>query len=63
MDWQSNIIDDTTAMGAIIQATKTVAVLGIKTEEQSWQAAYYVPKYLQAAGFEVIPVPVYYPEV
>jgi len=38
-------------------------VLGIKTEAQSSQPAFYVPQYLQNAGFEVVPVPVYYPEV
>jgi predicted CoA-binding protein len=41
-----------------------VAVLGIKTEAQADQPAYYVPAYLAspAAGLEVVPVPVYYPE-
>ena len=38
-------------------------MLGIKTEKQASQPAFYVPEYLQAAGLEVIPVPVYYPEV
>ena len=37
-------------------------MLGIKTEAQAGQPAFYVPKYLQTAGFHVIPVPVYYPE-
>ncbi|HKV42178.1 MAG TPA: CoA-binding protein, partial [Blastocatellia bacterium] len=39
------------------------AVLGIKTERQAGQPAFYVPQYLAAAGLDVIPVPVYYPEV
>ncbi len=43
--------------------TKTIAVLGIKTEAQAGQPAFYVPKYMQNAGFKIIPVPVYYPEV
>jgi predicted CoA-binding protein len=43
-------------------ALKRVAVLGIKTEAQRDQAAYYVPEYLVDAGVEVVPVPVYYPE-
>ncbi|HZR34681.1 MAG TPA: CoA-binding protein, partial [Nevskia sp.] len=30
---------------------------------QAGQPAYYVPRYLLQAGFEVVPVPVYYPEV
>ncbi len=37
--------------------------MGIKTEAQADQAAFYVPRYLASVGFEVIPVPVYYPEV
>ena len=37
-------------------------VLGIKTPE-SMQPAYYVPQYAQRAGYEIVPVPVYYPEV
>jgi hypothetical protein len=27
------------------------------------QPAYYVPQYMRNAGYEIIPVPVYYPEV
>ena len=46
-----------------MRAARRVAVLGIKTEAQAAQPAYYVPAYLAAAGLEVIPVPVYYPEV
>ncbi len=48
---------------AILGRTKRIAVLGIKTEEQSSQPAFYVPQYMQNAGFEVVPVPVYYPDV
>jgi predicted CoA-binding protein len=38
-------------------------VLGIKTEQQGGQPAFYVPEYLQRAGYEIVPVPVYYPQV
>lgn len=47
---------------ALLRAAKRVAVLGIKTEAQSDQPAFYVPSYLASAGVEVVPVPVYYPE-
>lgn len=57
-----NIIDSTSGISDILTQTKTIAVLGIKTEAQSGQPAYYVPRYLQSAGYEVIPVPVYYPD-
>jgi predicted CoA-binding protein len=46
-----------------VRAMKRVAVLGIKTEAQRGQAAFYVAEYLDEAGVEVVPVPVYYPEV
>ncbi|MGH9941877.1 MAG: CoA-binding protein [Pyrinomonadaceae bacterium] len=63
MDWQDNLIDDAAGMKALLAATRRVAVLGIKTEQQSFQPAFYVPQYLASAGLEVIPVPVYYPDV
>ena len=47
---------------ALLSRTKRIAVLGIKTEPQSDQPAFYVPKYMQGAGFEIVPVPVYYPD-
>ncbi len=37
-------------------------MLGIKTEAQADQPAFYVPKYLLDAGFDVVPVPVYFPD-
>ena len=51
-----------TDLCAILSRTRRIAVLGIKTEAQSDQPAFYVPKYMQNAGFEIVPVPVYYPE-
>lgn len=48
---------------ALLRAVKRIAVLGIKTEAQSEQPAFYVPSYLASAGVAVVPVPVYYPEV
>ena len=57
-----NIIDTASGVRDILTQSRTIAVLGIKTEAQADQAAYYVPKYMQSAGYEVIPVPVYYPD-
>ena len=62
-NWQENIITDTAQIRELLAETKTIAVLGIKTEAQASQPAFYVPSYLQNAGFEIIPVPVYYPHV
>ena len=63
MDWNKNIVADEAGMRELLQDTRTIAVLGIKTEAQSDQAAFYVASYLKSAGFDVIPVPVYYPDV
>lgn len=63
MNTHENIIDDDRSIRELLAATKRIAVLGIKTEAQSGQPALYVPQYMKRAGFEIIPVPVYYPEV
>ena len=63
MDWRDNLITDEARLKALLADTKTIAVLGIKTEAQSGQPAFYVASYLQSSGFDVIPVPVYYPDV
>lgn len=47
----------------LLRQTHRIAVLGIKTEAQAGQPAYYVPRYLATAGLDIVPVPVYYPEV
>lgn len=41
----------------IAASAKTVAVLGIKTEAQAGQPAFFVAEYLQSLGVHVIPVP------
>ena len=63
MDWQENLIVGAAQIRDLILQSKRIAVLGIKTEAQAGQPAFYVPQYLVSAGFDVVPVPVYYPEV
>src|SRR5438046_10384994 len=63
MNWQQNLITENEHIRELLAGTGTIAVLGIKTEAQAGQPAFYVPKYMHNAGFEIIPVPVYYPEV
>ena len=58
-----NLLERTDDIRDLITAVRRIAVLGIKTEQQSSQPAFYVPQYLDRAGFDVIPVPVYYPDV
>jgi len=62
-DWRDNLLTTPEQIRDLISQTRTIAVLGIKTEAQADQPAFYVPKYMQNAGFRIIPVPVYYPDV
>src|SRR5882762_2565880 len=62
-EWKANLIEDRAGIAQAIHDTKTIAVLGIKPESHGDQAAYYVPAHMDAAGYDIIPVPVYYPEV
>lgn len=59
----ARLIEDEAGISALVQGLKRVAVLGIKTEEQRGQPAFSVPEYVQSKGVEVVPVPVYYPDV
>ncbi|HEY7725141.1 MAG TPA: CoA-binding protein [Anaeromyxobacteraceae bacterium] len=56
------LVDDDARIGEIVRSAKRVAVLGIRTAEESSQPAYYVPEYLQRHGLEIVPVPVYHPD-
>lgn len=47
----------------LLKSAKRIAILGMKTEKQAGQPSYDVPRYLDRVGYEVIPVPVYYPDV
>jgi predicted CoA-binding protein len=62
MEWNKNIVTDEAGLRNLLSETKTIAVLGIKTEAQASQPAFYVASYLHSAGLDVIPVPVYYPD-
>ena len=61
--WQNNLITESKAILDVIRNTKTIAVIGIKPESHSDQPSHYVPAHMAAAGYEIIPVPVYFPDV
>ena len=47
-------LDDDASLRRLLEATRTIAVLGIKDGESD--DAYRVPLYLQRAGFRILPV-------
>ena len=60
---QGKIVSMRADVDEIIRNSKVIAVLGIKPDSMNDQPAHYVPAYLASRGVDVIPVPVYYPEV
>ncbi|HUR97781.1 MAG TPA: CoA-binding protein [Pyrinomonadaceae bacterium] len=63
MTWQDNILTEDGEISELLRETKRIAVLGIKPESHASQPAFYVSRYMQNAGFDIVPVPVYYPDV
>jgi predicted CoA-binding protein len=61
-DWRAHLLESGDQLRELLARVKRIAVLGIKTEAHSYQPAYYVPEFMQSAGYEIVPVPVYYPE-
>ena len=61
-DWRTHLIDDDAGIRRLLENTRRIAVLGIKTEDDAFEPAHYVPAYAKKAGYDIVPVPVYYPD-
>jgi uncharacterized protein len=61
-DFRVHLLTDPPAIHRALAAVKTIAVLGIKPAETD-APAFYVPAYAQRAGYRIVPVPVYYPQM
>lgn len=59
--WRENLITTGEGIRRMLENAKRIVVLGIKREYD--RPAYFVPEYAQMAGYEIIPVPVYYPDL
>ena|SRR5437868_368264 len=59
--WRDHLIESPTRIQQILENTRRIAVLGMKPEAS--QPAYYVPEYAAHAGYEIVPVPVYFPDL
>jgi hypothetical protein len=60
-DWREKLLDKPEQIKQLLLNTHRIAVLGIKPNADA--PAYYVPEYAQRAGYEIVPVPVYYKEL
>ena len=54
MDYRALLVQDDAGLSRIFRETRTVAVLGAKGE--AGEPAFYVPAYLKARGFRILPV-------
>jgi predicted CoA-binding protein len=61
-DWRANLVTAPDDIARVVRENTRIAVLGIKTEAQRDQPAFYVPEYMARAGYDIVPVPVYYPQ-
>jgi len=61
MERESHLLTTEEQIRHLLETSKRVAILGIKPDPA--QPAYYVPAYTQKAGYEIVPVPVYYPDL
>ena len=59
--WREHLIEAPSKIQQILEGTHRIAVIGMKPDAS--QPAYYVPEYASKAGYDVVPVPVYYPEL
>ena len=60
-DWREHLLDKPDQIKRLLEGTRRIAVLGIKPNADA--PAYYVPEYAQRAGYSIVPVPVYYPDL
>lgn len=61
-EWTDNLVTARDDVAAIVRECRRIAVLGMKTEAQRGEPAFYVPEYMARAGYDIVPVPVYYPD-
>ena len=60
-NWRDHLIETPAQIKTLLENTRRIAVLGIKPDPD--QPAYYVPDHAEHAGYEIVPVPVYYPDL
>ncbi len=60
--WREHLLESNADMLRVLERVRRVAVIGIKPEIVGGPA-FSVPQRMLQAGYEIIPVPVYYPDI
>lgn len=61
-EWRALLADDVETITRILHEMRRIAVIGIKPRDAGGPA-YAVPAWLQQQGYDIVPVPVYYPDL
>jgi uncharacterized protein len=59
--WRKHLVETREGIQRLLENTHRIAVIGVKPDPI--QPAHFVPEYAQRAGYDVVPVPVYYPDM
>jgi predicted CoA-binding protein len=62
-DWHARLVSAPPDLARIVRQCRRIAVLGMKPESRRGEPAFDVPAYMIRHGYDVVPVPVYHPEV
>ena len=60
--WHDHLLESAADITRVLERVKRVAVIGIKPAVVGGPA-FYVPERMQQIGYEIVPIPVYYPEI
>ncbi|MCC6244197.1 MAG: CoA-binding protein [Gemmatimonadaceae bacterium] len=60
--WRLRLLESGSAITAALASVERIAVIGMKTAEAGGPA-FYVPQDALERGYDIVPVPVYFPEV
>ncbi len=60
--WRDHLLESTPDVLRVLERIRRVAVIGIKPEAVGGPA-FYVPERMQQAGYDIVPVPVYYQDI
>jgi predicted CoA-binding protein len=60
-NWRDHLVETPAQIKTLLENTHRIAVLGMKPDPD--QPAYYVPDHAAHAGYDIVPVPVYYPDL
>jgi predicted CoA-binding protein len=60
---RGDLIEHHRDVDRVLAQVRRIAVLGIKPETHVGRPAHMIPAYMHRVGYDIVPVPVYYPEV